>query len=119
MITSKMLYLVQDERELAYMYAGPDAAYCINGREIRMPVTGGIKVFIDRDLISQQNNQMKSQTLSNQSTTGNNQFDIEQAINKINERIESMQNIISELSNKNKEESLNEKPKGNGARNSF
>ena len=28
MITSKMLYMIQDERELAYMYGGPDAAYC-------------------------------------------------------------------------------------------
>ena len=52
MITSKMLYMIQDERELAYMYGGPDAAYCIGGREIRMPVPGGIKVFIDRDLIA-------------------------------------------------------------------
>lgn len=53
MITSKMLYMIQDERELAYMYGGPDAAYCIGGREIRMPVPGGIKVFIDRDTNSE------------------------------------------------------------------
>ena len=51
--------MVQDERELAYMYAGPDAVYCIGGREIRMPVPGGMKVFIDRDLITQQNNQIQ------------------------------------------------------------
>ena len=31
MITSKMLYMIQDEREVAYMYGGPDAAYCIGG----------------------------------------------------------------------------------------
>lgn len=108
MITSKMLYMIQDERELAYMYGGPDAAYCIGGREIRMPVPGGIKVFIDRDLVSQQNIAAKPT-----------QINIEQAMNNINERVSSIEKTVSELAAKIKEESPNDKPKGNGNRSSF
>lgn len=108
MITSKMLYMIQDERELAYMYGGPDAAYCIGGREIRMPVPGGIKVFIDRDLVSQQNIAAKPT-----------QINIEQAMNNMNERVSSIEKTVSELAAKIKEELPNDKPKGNGNRNSF
>ena len=108
MITSKMLYMIQDERELAYMYGGPDAAYCIGGREIRMPVPGGIKVFIDRDTISQQNLAAKPT-----------QINIEQVMSNMNERMSSIEKIVNELAAKIKEEPSNDKSKGNGGRNSF
>ena len=108
MITSKMLYMIQDERELAYMYGGPDATYCIGGREIRMPVPGVIKVFIDRDTISQQNLAAKPT-----------QINIEQAMNNMNERISSIEKIVNELAAKIKEEPSNDKSKGNCGRNSF
>ena len=108
MITSKMLYMIQDERELAYMYGGPDAAYCIGGREIRMPVPGGIKVFIDRDTISQQN-LWAIPTYIN----------VKQAINNTNHRLSTKKKIVNELAAKIKEEPSNDKSKGNGGRNSF
>ena len=102
------MYMVQDERELAYMYAGPDAVYCIGGREIRTPVPGGMKVFIDRDLITQQNNQIQQMKQN---------YNSEQDISNINQRLDNIEKIISQLQNKVKEESSNEKSKGNGNRN--
>lgn len=49
MVTTKLMYLLSDERDLPYGgYMMPDAAYFIAGREIRIPVPGGYKVFVEK-----------------------------------------------------------------------
>lgn len=48
MVGAKMLYLVENESEMSYAY-GPDAAYCIGGKEIRVPTPAGVKVFVAKE----------------------------------------------------------------------
>lgn len=44
-IGTKMLYIIQDEKDISLSY-GTDCAYYILGKEIRLPTTEGLKSFV-------------------------------------------------------------------------
>lgn len=96
MISTKILYMVQDEREIPYMYNIQDAAVCVGGKEIRVMFPGGMKIFVEK-----QTSQM----------TG-----WEAALENQNQQIAVLTKRLDELTSK---EVKKDEPKRNGTKNSF
>lgn len=48
MIGARMLYLIQKESEMTCGF-GSDVAYCIAGKQIRIPTPNGTKIFIEKE----------------------------------------------------------------------
>lgn len=108
MVSTKILYMVQDERELPYLYNMQDSAVCIAGKEIRLMFPGGMKVFVEKPPAPIQQNF--------NSVTQAPQPNLAEIVKQQGEQILSLSQKIDEIIKK--EEALNEH-KANGARNAF
>lgn len=108
MVSTKILYMVQDERELPYLYNMQDSAVCIAGREIRLMFPGGMKVFVEKQAtnpVQQTFNSIKPQS------------NLEEIVKQQREQFAALSQKLNDFIKK--EESSNDQSKTNGTRNAF
>lgn len=102
--TGKMLYFVQDEQQIPYMYNNVDCAFCIGGREIRVNTPMGMQIY-----------KLQEQKPAQSAAAPSN--DIMNILKQQGDAIAALQQTLSKLTSK--EASSNENTKGNGSRNVF
>lgn len=110
MVSTKILYMVQDERELPYLYNMQDSAVCIAGKEIRLMFPGGMKVFVEKQAMSPTQQAFNSIAPASQSN-------LEEIVKQQGEQLATLSQKLNELIKK--EETLNDQSKTNGTRNAF
>lgn len=117
MITSKVLYLISDERELPYGgYMMPDAAYCIGGHEIRIPIPGGYKLFVEKECVNNSQQMPGSQP----SASAQQKPSIEELMQQQNNKIAELQSAVDKLiAAQSQEVKTHEEPKTVSPRNVF
>lgn len=108
MVSTKILYMVQDERELPYLYNMQDAAVCIAGKEIRLMFPGGMKVFIEKQAMNP-----AQQTFNSIRPQSN----LEEIVKQQGEQLAALSQKLDNLVKK--EELSNDQSKTNGTRNAF
>ena len=108
MVSTKILYMVQDERELPYLYNMQDSAVCIAGKEIRLMFPGGMKVFVEKQAMNP-----TQQTFNSIRPQSN----LEEIVKQQGEQLAALSQKLDNLVKK--EESSNDQSKTNGTRNAF
>lgn len=108
MVSTKILYMVQDERELPYLYNMQDSAVCIAGREIRLMFPGGMKVFVEKQATN------PTQQIFNSIKP---QSNLEEIVKQQGEQLVALSQKLNDFIKK--EESSNDQSKTNGTRNAF
>lgn len=103
MITTRILYMVQDEREIPYMYNPQDCAVCIGGKEIRLMYPGGMKIFVEKVQPA-----AASQLASS----------LEETVKKQGEQLTALTEKLNQLLKK-EEINQNDQSKTNSTRNAF
>lgn len=103
MITTRVLYMVQDEREIPYMYNPQDCAVCIAGKEIRLMYPGGMKIFVEKVQPAAAPQQASS---------------LEETVKKQGEQLAALAEKLNQLFKK-EEINQNDQPKANSTRNAF
>ncbi len=104
MITTRVLYMVQDEREIPYMYNPQDCAVCIAGKEIRLMCPGGMKIFVEK---------VQAPASVPQPTSSS----LEEIVKKQGEQLTLLAEKLEQLCKK--EETQNDQPKTSSTRNAF